>query len=70
MKDLEPFLAKVKKANQTGSKEIRLSLEEANLLVVAMTQILNSNVTKQARIDQLEKLFGSNIIISGGTFKK
>lgn len=67
MQSIDIFVNKVKKANRSKSKELSLSIEEANDLLIDITTILNK---QQSLMNDIIKLHEQKVIqvdIDGGT---
>lgn len=68
---LESFIKKYQTAKNHNSKEIRLTIQEAETLSIALAQILASTAQYQSQIIELQqKLLNdkNEIIVSGGAF--
>lgn len=65
---IDAFIAKVRQAGRTGSKELRLPMAEANDLVAAIGQVLQRNVSLSDDLRETQKLLGSTIRLDGGSF--
>jgi len=59
-KELQDFVSIVKRANQKGAKDVRISIEDANNLHAALSQLLLEH-------NENEKV--NNRVIDGGRFK-
>ena len=67
-KIIENFMAKARSASQTGSKEIRIMMPEANELAIAIAQLLARNVTLVEEVRNAESLLGNALSVDGGSF--
>jgi len=68
---LETFIKKYQTAKNYNSKEIRLTIQEAEMLSTALAQMLASTSQYQSQIIELQqKLLNekSEIVVSGGSF--
>lgn len=68
---LETFIKKYQTAKNHNSKEIRLTIQEAEMLSIALAQILASTSQYQSQIIELQqKLLNekNDIVVSGGSF--
>lgn len=63
---LENFLNKVRTAQRTKTKEVRISIDEASEIVTAIAQLLNIETTLQKQLLEAQKITSIQI---GGTFK-
>lgn len=63
---IQTFIDKAKIANAMGTKEIRLSIQEAVGLSLGINEILSTNMKLNSQIHQLENLIGNSIKMDGG----
>lgn len=68
MSSVEAFMARIRVAAKTGSKEIRVPISEATELAAAMAQVLAQNVQLAHNLRETENLVGKSIKINGGSF--
>jgi len=63
---IQNFINKSKIANSMGTNEIRLSIQEAVGLSLAINEILVAHMLLNNKIQDLENLIGSSIKMDGG----
>jgi len=63
---IQNFINKSKIANSMGTNEIRLSIQEAVGLSLAINEILVAHMILNNKIQDLENLIGSSIKMDGG----
>lgn len=63
---IQNFINKSKMANSMGTNEIRLSIQEAVGLSLAINEILVAHMILNNKIQDLENLIGSSIKMDGG----
>ena len=69
---LEQFIKKYQTAKNYNSKEMRLTIQEAEELSIAISLILSSTNNLQSKIIQLHEQLSqgsSDITVSGGVFR-
>ena len=66
---IDDFLNRVKQLSRSGSKDMRLSFQEANLLAITIAELL-THVSKQATATPPQaSSVAPPSVIAGGTFK-
>jgi hypothetical protein len=63
---IDAFLTRVKQLSRTGSKDMRLSFQEANLLAISLAELL-AQLNKAG--SAATSTAGAPAVIDGGTFK-
>jgi hypothetical protein len=65
---IEEYRKKIALANKTKGRELRLSIEEANLLLTEIMAIVTKEKDYLLMITDLQNRVNKNITLSGGQF--
>lgn len=65
---IKKFSEKVRKANATGTNELRLTRQEATELLTEIADVLSDAQISNKKRREAEDRLGVDLIIDGGTF--
>jgi len=66
--NIEEYRKKIVLANKTKGRELRLTIEEANLLLAEILSIIEKERNYLLKITELQSNMNKNSVITGGEF--